>query len=82
MQEAVNRIFDRYPIEKRKEFAKNKLSHFLRSDVSSMIEGIVDSDRPDQFKVSAFAGQGNGRRFHGSVSSIRKSQNPLRTAIS
>ncbi|PZC51454.1 hypothetical protein LH53_11070 [Mesotoga sp. TolDC] len=53
MQEAINRILDRYLIEKRKEFSKNKLANFLRSDVSSMIQGIVDSEHPDQFKVSA-----------------------------
>jgi len=58
MQEAITRILDRYLTEKRNEFAKNKLAHFLRSDVSSMIQGIVDSEHPDQFKVSASAGQG------------------------
>lgn len=58
MQEAINRILDRYLIEKRKKFSKNKLAHFLRSDVSSMIQGIVDSEHPNQFKVSASAGQG------------------------
>ena len=58
MQEAITRILDRYLIEKRKEFAKNKLAHFLRGEVSSRIQGIVDSEHPDQFKVSASAGQG------------------------
>jgi len=58
MQEAINRILDKYLTEKRKEFAQNKLAHFIRSDVSSIVQGIVDLEYPDKFKVTASPGQG------------------------
>jgi hypothetical protein len=58
MQEAINRILNKYLIEKHKEFAQNKLAHFLRSDVSTMVQEMVDSEYPDRFKVSASPGQG------------------------
>ncbi len=35
---------NKYLIEKHKEFAQNKLAHFLRSDVSAMVQEMVDSE--------------------------------------
>ncbi|MBN2220339.1 MAG: DUF3578 domain-containing protein [Kosmotogaceae bacterium] len=58
MQEAINRILDKYLIEKRKEFAQNRLAHFIRSDVSGIVQAMVDSEYPGKFKVSASPGQG------------------------
>ncbi len=58
MQEAINRILDRYLIEKKKSFASNRLADYLRGHVSETVQKAVDSKYPGQFKVSASAGQG------------------------
>ena len=58
MQEAINRILDRYLVEKKKSFANNKLADYLRGHVSETVQKVVDSKYPGQFKVSASAGQG------------------------
>ena len=58
MQEAINRVLDRYLIEKKKSFASNRLADYLRGHVSETVQKAVDSKYPGQFKVSASAGQG------------------------
>lgn len=58
MQEAINRILDRYLVEKKKSFANNKLADYLRGHASETVQKVVDSKYPGQFKVSASAGQG------------------------
>jgi hypothetical protein len=65
MQEAINRILDRYLVEKKKSFANNKLADYLRGHVSETVQKVVDSKYPGQFKVSASAVRVDGRRFPG-----------------